>query len=174
MKRNQISAGANFRKNVKAANREELWGKLKEWLEPRGLNFDISEIVDNNRYKFKVMIFKGADYYTTIYVEKIADYDVFNFSMIGVNSWNFENRKNEFSSDERNRKTQLGNKSAWVLNVEFKGLRGQMLVSYNTIIAFKPINEYVVYIQANGRGYSHTTNRHISAFCENSRQILAD
>lgn len=75
---------------------------------------------------------------------------------------------------QRNRKNQLGSKSAWAVDIDYNGKRGKMLVSYNTIIAFEPDGEDTVFLTREARTYSNTTNRHINAFCGGRLQVYAN
>lgn len=170
MKRNQISAVANFRKNVEMANREDLNELINDWLKPHDFNCKIEEVVDNRRVKFKVMVFHHCDYYTTLYVDKVVCSDDFKFSDIDAANPFFPN----YRHGQRNRKNQLGSKSAWAVDIDYNGKRGKMLVSYNAIIAFKPCGEDTVFLTREARAYSNTTNRHISAFCGGCLQVYAD
>lgn len=175
MKRNQINAVANFRKNVKMANFTELQNLLKEWLWPHGFNWKIDEVINDNRVKFRVIVFHHSDYYTSLYVDKVVSSDGFNFEMIGVKTLKYAGgRENEFNFVEQRSKNQIGNKQAWGIEINHNGKSGLLLVSYNTIIGFKPDRGGIVYLTRHARGYSHTTNRHISAFCGGCLQVHAD
>ena len=175
MKRNQISAVANFRKNVKMASREELNGLINDWLKPHDFNCDVEEIVNNRRVQFKVMVFHHCGYYTTLYVDKVVCSDDFKFAKIGVNTTKyFDFVTNTFKYIPLSRKNQLGSKQAWVIPVEHDGYKGNLLVSYNTIIGFKPDCGNTVVLTREARAYSNTTNRHISAFCGGYLQVYAD
>ena len=157
------------------ANFTELQNLLKEWLEPHGFNWKIDEIIDGNRVKFRVMVFHHSDYYTSIYVEKVVASDNFNFAMIGVKTLKYAGwRENEFKFVEQQRKNQISGKQAWVIEIDHNGRKGLLLVSYNTIIGFKPVCGGIVYLTRHARGYSNTTKRHISAFCGECLQVLSD
>lgn len=175
MKRNQISAVANFRKNVKMASREDLNELINDWLTPHGFNCKIEEVVNDRRVQFKVMVFHHCGYYTTLYVDKVVCSDDFKFAKIGVNTTKyFDFVTNTFKYIPLSRKNQLGSKQAWVIPVEHDGYKGNLLVSYSTIIAFKPDGGDTVFLTREARAYSNTTNRHISAFCGGSLQVYAD
>ena len=64
-----------------------------------------------------------------------------------------------------NRKSQIGSKSAWIVDYHHNnGGFYKVLISYSTVIAAWKVDTNIIYLQRHARGYSNTTRRHLSDF----------
>ena len=173
MKQSNISKIAALRKCLTsfAYTKEGALQHAKDYL-GKELKFESEEIV-NKRGHAAIMftIYDDKDEYRQFSAEICADKEEFAFKAIGL-------EENVYHCNSRleaaiNRKSQIGSKSAWIVNYYHdNGGFYEVLVSYSTVIAAWKVDTDIIYLQRHARDYSHTTRRHVSDFEAHVSRVL--
>lgn len=173
MKQSNISKIAALRKAITsfAYTKEGAIQHAKDYL-GKELKFESEEIV-NKRGHAAIMftIYDDKDEYRQFSAEICADKEEFTFSSIDL-------AENLYHCNSRlaaaiNRKSQIGSKSAWIVNYYHdNGGFYEVLVSYSTVIAAWKVDTNIIYLQRHARDYSNTTRRHLSDFEAHVSRVL--
>lgn len=173
MKQSNISKIAALRKCLTsfAYTKEGAIQHAKDYL-GKELKFESEEIV-NKRGHAVIMftIYDENDEYRQFQAEICADAEEFYFKGIGLEENVY--RCNSRLAAAMNRKSQIGSKSAWIVNYYHdNGGFYEVLVSYSTVIAAWKVDTNIIYLQRHARGYSNTTRRHLSDFEAHVSRVL--
>lgn len=173
MKKSNISKIAALRKAITrfAYTKESAIQHAKDYL-GKELKFESEEIV-NTRGHAAIMftIYDGNDEYRQFSAEICANKEEFAFNAIGLEENVY--RCNSRLAATINRKSQIGSKSAWIVNYYHdNGGFYEVLVSYSTVIAAWKVDTNIIYLQRHARDYSNTTRRHLSDFEAHVSRVL--
>lgn len=173
MKQSNISKIAALRKAITrfAYTKEGAIQHAKDYL-GNGLKFEAEEII-NTRGHAAIMftIYDENDEYRQFQAEICADTEEFYFKGIGLEENVY--RCNSRLAAAINRKSQIGSKSAWIVNYYHdNGGFYEVLVSYSTVIAAWKVDTNIIYLQRHARDYSNTTRRHLSDFEAHVSRVL--
>lgn len=173
MKQSNISKIAALRKAITrfAYTKEGAIQHAKDYL-GKELKFEFEEIV-NTRDHAAIMftIYDDNDEYRQFSAEICADKEEFYFKGIELEENIY--RCNSRLAAAMNRKSQIGSKSAWIVNYYHdNGGFYEVLVSYSTVIAAWKVDTNIIYLQRHARDYSNTTRRHLSDFEAHVSRVL--
>lgn len=173
MKQSNISKIAALRKAITrfAYTKERVIQHAKDYL-GKELKFESEEIV-NKRGHAAIMftVYDENDEHRRFEAEICADKEEFTFKGIELEENIY--RCNGRLAAAINRKSQIGSKSAWIVNYYHdNGGFYEVLVSYSTVIAAWKVDTNIIYLQRQARDYSNTTRRHLSDFEAHVSRVL--
>lgn len=173
MKQSNISKIAALRKCLTSFvyTKESALLHAKDYL-GNGLMFEAEDVVNTcGHAAIMFTVYDENDEFRQFQAEICADKEEFTFSSIDLEEDLY--RCNSRLAAAMNRKSQIGSKSAWIVNYYHdNGGFYEVLVSYSTVIAAWKVDTNIIYLQRGARSYSHTTCRHLSYFEAHVSRIL--
>lgn len=165
MKQSNISKIAALRKCLTSfvCTKESALLHAKDYL-GKELQFESEDVV-NTRGHAAIMftVYDENGEYRQFQAEICADKGEFTFKGIDLEENIY--RCNSRLAAAMNRKSQIGSKSAWIVNYYHdNGGFYEVLISYFTVIAAWKVDTNIIYLQRGARSYSRTTRRHLSDF----------